>query len=60
MIEVKQGSGTSYTVSWPSGITWVTATGTAPVQTTASNGYTTYGFRTLSETTFLGYLIGSN
>lgn len=60
MAEVKQGSGTSYTVTWFAGVTWVTSGGTAPVQTTISNGYTTYGFRCTGSNTFLGYLIGTN
>ena len=59
MGEVTQGSGTSYTNTWFSGITWVTAGGTAPVQTTTSNGITTYGFRVLSASTFLGYLVST-
>lgn len=59
MVEVKQGTGTSYTVTWFSGITWVTSGGTAPVQTTTTNGYTTYGFRCTGTNTFLGYLIGT-
>jgi len=60
MVEVTQGSGTSYTVTWFSGITWVTSGGTAPTQTTVSNGKTTYGFRCTGTNTFLGYLIGTN
>lgn len=60
MVEVKQGSGTTYTNTWFSGITWVTSGATAPTQTPVSNGVTTYGFRVLTPTTFLGYLVGSN
>lgn len=60
LVEVKQGSGTSYTVTWFSGITWLTTGGTAPVQTTTSNGYTTYGLRCTGTNTFLGYLVGTN
>lgn len=60
MFEVKQGSGTTYTNTWFSGVTWVTSGAVAPVQTTTTNGYTTYGFRVLSSSTFLGYLVGSN
>jgi len=60
MVEVKQGSGTTYTVTWFSGITWITSGGTAPVQTTTSNGYTSYGFRCTGSNTFEGYLVGTN
>lgn len=60
MVEVTQGSGTTFTNTWWSGITWATSGATAPVQTTTSGGVTTYGFRVLSSTTYLGYLIGSN
>ncbi len=60
MVEVKQGSGTSYTVTWFAGITWVTPGATAPVQTVVSNGFTTYGFRCTGTNTFLGYLVGTN
>jgi hypothetical protein len=60
MVEVQQGSGTTYTNTWFSGITWVTSGATAPVQTTTSGGITTYGFRVLSSSTFLGYLVGSS
>ena len=58
-VTVKQGSGTSYTVTWWSGITWITSGGTAPVQTTTTNGYTTYGFTCTGTNTFLGYLIAT-
>lgn len=60
MVESTQGSGTTYTHTWFSGITWVTGGGTAPVQTTTSSGITTYVFRALSSSTFLGYLGGTN
>ena len=60
MVEVKQGSGTTYTNTWFSGVTWVSSGATAPVQTTTSNGYTVYGFRALTASTFLGYLVGTN
>ena len=59
IVEVKQGSGTSYTVTWFSGITWVTSGGTAPTQTTTTNGFTTYGFRCTGSNVFLGYLVGT-
>jgi hypothetical protein len=59
MVEVTQGSGTSYTVNWFSGITWVATGSFAPVQTTTSNGITTYGFRCIGSNLFLGYLIGT-
>ena len=60
MVEVKQGSGTTYTNTWFSTVTWVTSGGTAPVETTTSNGYTTYGFRVTGAGTYLGYLVGTN
>ncbi len=60
MVEVTQGSGTTYTVTWFSGVTWVTSGATAPVQTVTSNGVSTYGFRCTGTNTFLGYLVGSN
>ncbi len=59
IVEVKQGTGTSYTVTWFSGITWITSGGTAPTQTATSNGITTYGFRCTGTNTFNGYLIGT-
>lgn len=59
MVEVRQGSGTTYTNTWFSTVTWVTTGGTAPVQTTTSNGYTTYGFRCTGSNTYLGYLVGT-
>ena len=59
MVELKQGSGTSYTATWFSGITWITSGATAPIQTTVTNGTTTYGFRCTGTNTFLGYLIAS-
>lgn len=60
MVEVQQGSGTTYTNTWFGGVTWVTSGATAPVQTTTSNGYTTYGFRCTGSNTYLGYLVGTN
>ncbi len=60
MVEVKQGSGTMYTNTWFSGVVWVTSGGTAPVETTVSNGYTTYGFRVVTTSSYLAYLIGTN
>lgn len=60
MVEVKQGSGTTYTNTWFSTVTWVTGGATAPVETTTSNGYTTYGFRCTGTNTYLGYLIGTS
>lgn len=60
IVEVKQGSGTSYTCTWFSGITWITSGGTAPTQTTVSNGITTYGFRCTGTNTYEGYLVGTN
>lgn len=60
MVEATQGSGTTYANTWFSGITWVTIGATAPIQTTTSSGITTYGFRVLTSSTFLGYLVGTN
>lgn len=60
MVEAQQGSGTSYTNTWFSGITWVTVGAGAPSQTGVSSGYTTYGFRCTASNTYLGYLIGTN
>lgn len=60
MVEATQGSGTTYTNTWFSGITWVTIGGSAPTQTAVSSGITTYGFRVLTSSTFLGYLVGTN
>lgn len=60
MFEVTQGSGTTYTNTWFSTITWATPGGTAPVETTTSSGITVYGFRVLSASTFLGFLVGNN
>lgn len=59
LVEVTQGSGTAYTVTWFSGITWVIFGGAAPIQTTTSNGITTYGFRCTGTNTFLGYLVAT-
>lgn len=59
IVRVKQGSGTSYTNTWFSTVTWVTSGATAPVQTTVSNGITTYGFICRVPGTFDGYLLGS-
>lgn len=59
LVEVTQGSGTSFTVTWFSGVTWMTSGATAPVQTTTTNGITTYGFRCTGTNTFLGYLVGT-
>lgn len=60
IVEVTQGSGTTYTNTWFNTVTWVTSGGTAPVQTTTSNGVTTYGFRCTGVGTYLGYLVGTN
>ena len=60
IVEVTQGSGTTYTNTWFSGITWVSAGGTAPVQTATSNGITTYGFHCTGTNTYTGYLVGTS
>jgi len=59
IVRVKQGSGTTYTVTWWSGVTWITSGATAPVQTTVTNGFTTYGFTCTGSNTFDGYLIAT-
>ena len=59
MVEVKQGSGTTYNPTWFAGITWVTIGSAAPTQTTTTNGITTFGFRCTGTNTFLGYLIST-
>ena len=59
MVEVKQGSGTSYTVTWFAGVTWITSGATAPVQTTTTNGTTIYGFRCTGSNTFIGMLVAT-
>lgn len=59
IVRVQQGSGTAYTNSWFSTVTWITTGSTAPVQTTTSNGVTTYGFICRGLATFDGYLLGS-
>ena len=59
IVKVKQGSGTTYTVTWWSGVTWITSGATAPVQTTTTNGYTTYGFTCTGTNTFDGYLVAT-
>lgn len=59
IVRVKQGSGTSYAVTWFATINWITPGATAPVQTVTTNGYTTYGFMCTGSNTFDGYLISS-
>ena len=59
LVNVKQGSGTTYTVTWFSGITWITPGATAPTQTPTSNGITAYGFICTGSNTFNGYLVAS-
>lgn len=58
IVRVQQGSGTTYTNTWFGTTTWVSSGGTAPVQTTVSNGVTTYGFICRAAGTFDGYLLG--
>lgn len=60
VVKAQQGSGSSYTITWFAGITWITSGGTAPTQTTVSNGYTTYGFICTGTNTFDGYFVASN
>lgn len=59
IVKVRQGSGTTYTVTWFGGITWITPGALAPVQTITSNGYTSYGFVCTGSNTFDGYLLAS-
>ena len=60
IVRVKQGSGTTYTNTWFSTVTWITFGATAPVQTTTTNGITTYGFvvRTAGSV-YDGYRLGT-
>lgn len=60
MVEVTNAAGGGDTVTWFSGITWITTGGTAPVQASGASGKTTYGFRCTGSNTFWGYLVGSN
>ena len=60
IVEVQQGSGTSYANTWFTAVTWLTVGGLAPVQTAVSSGYTTYGFRCTGTNTYLGYILGTN
>jgi len=63
MVIVQQGSGTSYTTTWTGGfttLTWETIGASAPIQTTTSLGYTTYGFVCTASGTFQGFLVGTN
>lgn len=59
VINVQQGSGTTYTNTWFSGITWITSGGTAPTQTTVSGGITSYIFICVAANTYYGYLAGT-
>lgn len=45
----------AFTITWFSGITWVTSGATAPTQA----ALTTYGFTCTGSNTFLGYLVGT-
>lgn len=60
LVRVKQGSGTTYVNTWFSTVTWVTTGGTAPVQTTTSNGITEYGFICRGLAIYDGFLLGSS
>lgn len=60
LVRVQQGSGTTYTNTWFSGVTWITSGATAPVETTTSNGVTTYGFVVTGANTYDGYLVGTS
>ncbi len=60
MVEVTNSGGGGNTVTWFSGITWVTSGASAPVQAAGASAITTYGFRCTGSNTFLGYLVGTN
>src|SRR5258708_13810929 len=55
IIRVQQGTGTAYTNTWFAAVTWITAGAVAPVETTVSNGITTYGFVCRGGAIFDGY-----
>ena len=59
IVEVKQGTGESFTVTWFAGVTWIRVGAAAPTQTTTSDGVSTYGFRCTGTNTFRGYLIAT-
>lgn len=59
IVRAKQGSGTTYTHTWFSTVTWINSAATAPVQTTTSNGITTYGFICRGAATYDGYRLGT-
>lgn len=59
MVEVTSSGGGADTITWFSGITWVTAGGVAPTQAVAGSAITTYGFRCTASNTFLGYVVGT-
>lgn len=59
MVEVTNAGGGGDTVTWWSGITWVTSGATAPVQAAGASAITTYGFRCTGSNTFLGYVVGT-
>jgi len=59
LVVVKQGSGTTYTDTWFSTVTWINSTSSAPAQTTTSNGKTTFGFVCTGSNTYDGYLVGT-
>lgn len=59
IVEVTNAVGGGDTVTWFSGITWVTSGGTAPVQASGASAITTYGFTCTASNTFLGYVVGT-
>lgn len=59
LVRAKQGSGTSYTTTWFAGVTWVRSGGTAPTQTTTSNGVEEYGFICRAVGAYDGFVVAS-
>jgi hypothetical protein len=54
------GSGTPGTVTWPSGITWLTDSGAAPTISTAINKTDSIMFQRTGSGTYLGWHTGKN
>lgn len=59
IVRVQQGSGSTFTVTWWGAINWITSGAAAPVQTTTSSGYTTYGFVCTASNNFDGYFMAT-
>lgn len=58
VINIKQDSGGSRTVTWFSGISWVA--GTTPTLTTTASKVDTFGFIVISAGAYQGYIVGQN